>query len=302
MRFTIIIPFLNSEKTLRKCLQSVVDQYFDDIEVILIDNGSTDKSTSVINEFKSLNIKYFIDKRGGIGKLRNIGIKNSTGDYILFLDSDDYFNRGLINCLQNRIHTDLQEVDIIRFNANRIEYLSATNKEINKYKLCEMLPQTPKTALNIFQQNQCEFGPLWLYCYKTEFIKQNKFRFLNHYIHEDLLNDYMLCKANKIANIDFVGYNYVKNPNGVTAPKDPRNEKLRAKAIIKNYDYVSRLMIKYLKHDFEFLKLRMEIFKEMLIYNAKYFTGQTRMYYFNMIRKRERRYKNLIYMLKKCNV
>ncbi len=299
MKFSIIIPFLNSEKTLHKCLQSVVEQNYNNIEVILIDNGSTDNSLNIIKEFKNLDIKYFINKTGGIGKLRNIGLKNVTGDYILFLDSDDYFNKKLIDCLTSRIQTDLQDVDVIRFNANRIEYLKTSDKELNKYMLGEMPPLTPKEALKIFNENECEFGPLWLYCYKTNFIKQNKFKFLDYHIHEDLLNDYILCKANKIANINFIGYNYVKNVNGVTAPKDLLNEKLRAKAIIKNYDYVSKLMIKYIKKDLEFLKLRMEIFNEMLTYNTKYFKDNVLKYYINKVRKREIKYKKLIYRLEK---
>lgn len=87
MKFSIIIPFLNSEKTLHKCLQSIVEQDYNNIEVILIDNGSTDNSLHIIREFKNLDIKYFISKTGGIGKLRNIGLENATGDYILFLDN-----------------------------------------------------------------------------------------------------------------------------------------------------------------------------------------------------------------------
>ncbi len=302
MKFSIIIPFLNSEKTLYKCLQSIVEQKYNNIEVLLIDNGSTDNSLNIIKEFKNLDIKYFINRTGGIGKLRNIGLKNATGDYILFLDSDDYFNKGLIDCLISRIQIDLQDVDVIRFNANRIEYLKTTDKELNKYMLREMGPLIPKEAMRVFKENECEFGPLWLYCYKTNFVKQNKFKFLDYHIHEDLLNDYILCKANKIANINFIGYNYVKNVNGVTAPKDSLNEKLRAKAIIKNYDYVSKLMIKCIKKDLEFLKLRMEIFNEMLTYNTKYFKDNVLKYYINKVRKREIKYKKLIYGLEKQNV
>lgn len=294
MKFSIIIPFLNSEKTLRKCLQSIVDQKYNNIEVILIDNGSTDNSLKVINEFDNLEKKYFFDNTGGVGKMRNIGLKNVTGDFILFLDSDDFFNVGLINCLCNRLQADLKGVDIVRFNANRIEYLKTSYKELNKYMLGEMSPRTPKQALEFFKRNECEFGPLWLYCYKSDFIRKNEFKFLDCYIHEDLLNDYILCKANKIANINFVGYNYVKNANGITAPKDLSSEMLRAKSIIKNYDYVSRLIIKDIKSDLEFLKLRMEIFNEMLNYNSKYFKGDVLEFYINQVAKRESKFKRTL--------
>lgn len=295
MKFSVIIPFLNSATTLERCLQSVVEQKHENVEVILIDNGSTDNSLEIINNFKDkLNIKYCLSKRGGIGKSRNVGVRLSTGEYILFLDSDDYFSLGLFDLLQRRIKMDLKRVDIIRFNANRIEYMDATPRELNKYMLKEMPPCQPKDAIKIFQENECEFGPLWLYCYKTSFFKGNKFKFLDYYIHEDLLNDYILCCANKIANIDFVGYNYVKNASGVTSKKSLLGEKKRAKAILKNYDYVAKLLFNYLKNDLNFLKLRMVIFNEMLIYNRKYFEGKLLEKYTDKVQKRFAKYRKFV--------
>ena len=71
-----------------------------------------------------------------------------------------------------------------------------------------------------------------------------------------------MCCANQIANINFIGYNYVKNINGATSKKNNSGEKKRAKAILKNYDYVAKLIMDYLKDDLNFLKLRMNVFNE----------------------------------------
>jgi hypothetical protein len=118
----------------------------------------------------------------------------------------------------------------------------------------------------------------------------DKFKFLNSQIHEDLLNDYILCCADRIANIDFIGYNYVKNRNGITAQKSMAGEFRRARAIIKNYNYVARLLFSKLKNNIEFLKLRFDVFNEMLTYNLKYFEGEVLDYYSKQVEKSLRRF------------
>ena len=297
-KFSIIIPFFNSGKTLEKCLNSIVSQNYDNIEVVMIDNGSTDNSKEIVDNFKTiLNIKYLYDKKAKIGRLRNIGIKYVSGDYILFLDSDDFFCDGLIKLLNKKLD-EYSGIDIIRFNANRIELKETTEYEINKYKLQEISPVSPKEFFKIAKTINCEIGPLWLYCYRAEFFKKNKFKFLNYYIHEDLLNDYILCCANSIANLNFVGYNYVKNVNGITHKKTMEEELNRAKAIIKNYDYVSKLMFKKICNDVEFLTIRFEVFNFMLEYNFKYFEGEVLLYYKKEVERClknfNKKYKNLL--------
>lgn len=278
-KFSIIVPFLNSEKTLEKCLNSIVAQKYSNIEVIMIDNGSADNSKQIVDSFKQvLKIKYLYNKKAKIGKLRNIGIKQVSGDYILFLDSDDFFCDGLIALLNKKLD-EYGGIDIVRFNANRIELKETTEYEINKYKLQETPPVSPKEFFKIAKTINCEIGPLWLYCYRAEFFKSNKFKFLNFYIHEDLLNDYILCCAKEIANLDFIGYNYVKNVQGITYKKSAKGEFNRAKAIIKNYNYVSRLMFKKISKDIEFFNIRFEVFNFMLEYNFKYFEGWVLNYY-----------------------
>ncbi len=97
-KVSLIIPVYNVEKYIRQCLQSVADQTFKDVEVIIIDNNSPDNSAEIINEFteKYPNFKTYKRIGGGLGGARNEGIKHASGEYLVFLDSDDYIKPNAI--------------------------------------------------------------------------------------------------------------------------------------------------------------------------------------------------------------
>lgn len=92
MLLSVIIPVYNSEKTLKRCVDSLLNQDFQDVEIILINDGSTDDSAEICKEYKEKDIRVvYIDKpNGGVSSARNAGLKVAKGEYILFVDSDDY--------------------------------------------------------------------------------------------------------------------------------------------------------------------------------------------------------------------
>ena len=92
MKYSIIVPVYNVENYLRQCLDSIVSQTFTDFEIILINDGSTDNSGHICDEYvaKDGRVKVFHKKNGGQSSARNVGIKNALGEYIIFLDSDDF--------------------------------------------------------------------------------------------------------------------------------------------------------------------------------------------------------------------
>ena len=89
---SIIIPCFNAEKTLEKCLESVVQQSYANLEIIIIDDGSTDETSLIYNKFQSNDERILVLKQqnSGVSKARNTGVKAATGDYICFVDSDDW--------------------------------------------------------------------------------------------------------------------------------------------------------------------------------------------------------------------
>lgn len=91
MLFSIIIPVYNTEKYLKQCLQSVLQQTCQDYEIILIDDGSTDKSGTLCDEYAKIDkVTCVHQKNQGLSAARNTGVAVSRGEYLLFLDSDDY--------------------------------------------------------------------------------------------------------------------------------------------------------------------------------------------------------------------
>ena len=113
-KISVIIPVFNTEKWLRECLDSVIHQTVPFYEIILIDDGSVDKSLEICNEYKSKydNIKVFTQSNQGQSVARNLGLKNVTGNYIAYLDSDDYYEINAHEIMQKALEN---EVDILYY-------------------------------------------------------------------------------------------------------------------------------------------------------------------------------------------
>lgn len=102
MKFSIIIPVYNREHVVRRCIDSVLMQSSSDYEILIIDDGSTDGTWSVLNEYKSTNecVKIFHKDNGGVSSARNLGLVNANGEYIVFVDSDDWVAQGYLKYLE----------------------------------------------------------------------------------------------------------------------------------------------------------------------------------------------------------
>ena len=112
MAYSVIIPIFNAETTLRRCLDSLVDQSFDDYELLLINDGSTDGSDAICREYANVYpcIRYFAKENGGISSARNLGLEQAKGEYILFVDSDDYVAETYLETINRAVsetHPDL---------------------------------------------------------------------------------------------------------------------------------------------------------------------------------------------------
>ncbi len=122
---SVVIPVYNSEDTIETTLQSVIDQTYNNLEILLIDDGSTDTSKKIIDDFIATHPKYkivfFSQENRGASAARNIGLKNAVGDYIALLDSDDVWHK-------DKITVQLQE-----FDHNKDIDLLATNRNEEKY-------------------------------------------------------------------------------------------------------------------------------------------------------------------------
>ena len=204
-KVSIIIPVYNVEDYLRECLDSVVNQTLKDIEIILVDDGSTDSSLSICQEYaqKDDRIIVLTQKNQGAGVARNNGIKIATGAYLSIIDSDDFFDLSMLEKLYNKaVKYDLditicrsQALDEIDKKISDITYSVKKNylpnKEIFNYK------DFPKYIFNF-----C-VGWSWDKLYNRNFVVYNNIRFPNLHNSEDMLFVFLsLVLAEKIFVLD----------------------------------------------------------------------------------------------------
>lgn len=207
MKYSIIVPIYNVEEYIEKCLESIQKQTYQNYEVILVNDGSTDKSEKKLTPFiADKRFKKYNKKNGGLSDARNYGVKESTGDYLLFVDSDDYIDSRLIENINNVLESN--KYDALKFN-----FFDVYNDKVEKRY--EKLTGSKKVTVSDLINFEY-FEPACGYCFNTEFYKKNKFMFEKGYYHEDYgLIPIILTYAKEIYYLDFYGYYYVKRDNSI---------------------------------------------------------------------------------------
>jgi glycosyltransferase involved in cell wall biosynthesis len=120
-KFSIIIPVFNVAEYLPKCIDSILIQSFKDIEIILVNDGSTDNSPKICNDYSNnySNVNVVHKDNGGASDARNVGINNATGDFILFIDADDYIKKDSLHKI-NEVLSEQEDIDVMFLEAVKI--------------------------------------------------------------------------------------------------------------------------------------------------------------------------------------
>lgn len=216
VKFSIVVPVYNTYDYLEKCLSSLVMQknVKENYEIIVVNDGSTDESEKIILEFEKKYpqlIKYIKKENGGVASARNEGVKHITGEYILFVDSDDYLELDLLEKLDSHIQKN-NAPDVIRINSQDVK----TDGTIIKKVFVEENKDEIKLLKEIMQKRALEVP--WGYVYKASFYKQNHFEFALRRIHEDYgLIPIILYKAKTITCLPYIGYDYVEREGSIMA-------------------------------------------------------------------------------------
>lgn len=204
VKISAIIPVYNSEKYLKRCIDSLLNQTLKEIEIILINDGSTDGSQEIIEAYVKkfpLIFKAFSQSNHGQAFSRNLGLKYATGEFISFIDSDDYLE---LNAYEEAYNYSLSNnLDIVCFN-----FFEENNsiKKVSSYYKFNNYPNDVKYILN-------ETSPVNKIIRKT-LILENNIKFMENYIYEDLeLIPKLVLYTNKIGFLDKCLYNYVIHEN-----------------------------------------------------------------------------------------
>ena len=242
---SIIVPIYNAEKYLNKCLDSLTKQTKKELEFILVNDGSTDKTEEIIKEYQDKRIKYFKNKNQGIGKTRNFGISKSSGKYLMFIDSDDYLEKDACEILYKKISKEGADLAICDFYK---VYENGKTEEIHLPKFSSTtLKKTPSLI------NDINLSP-WNKIYKRELITKNNLKFIENLKYEDapfVIN--AMDKAKKIVKVDECLNYYVIHGNSETTVRDKKCfDILKIVAIIRE----NLKEKKYLKEEIDKLTVR----------------------------------------------
>lgn len=217
MKISIIIPIYNVEQYIEQCLVSILEQSYDNLEVILVNDGTKDNSMKIIEKYLSdLRIKVINKENGGLSSARNAGLDIATGEYISFVDSDDWIE---IEKLMELYKIAKEEnLDIIIGNAKYYPKMEKIHKK-NYYGI--------KTGIELLiemLEKKDYLETVWKCIYKREFLKENNIKFIEGLLHED--TPFMfecLLKAKQVKYEDIVFYFYRQREGSIVTSKTKRN-------------------------------------------------------------------------------
>lgn len=216
VKLSFIVPVYNVAPYVRMSVASLLSQDYRDYEIILVDDGSTDSCPKICDEYERMfgNIRVIHQKNAGLSAARNTGIAVAKGEYICFVDSDDYWQHNILAGLISQIERD--NLDVLRF---RFQYVTPEGEAYNPYKSDPFkgmdysdAPTDGVSFLNSRMNTRCY---AWQFILKRELLDGCIFT-PGIYFEDTDWTPRMLCKANRVASTNTVVYNYLVREGSIT--------------------------------------------------------------------------------------
>lgn len=265
MRISVIVPIYNVDKFLKQCLNSILNQTKKAHEIILVDDGSTDTCGLICDEYSAMhdNIKVIHKLNAGLGMARNTGLEYVSGDYVTFIDSDDYYELDFLEKMSNIIET--QKCDTCKTSFRRVDLVGnfvsdvviekgtfGGEKKIKKELIPRLIGSAPHKKDSIPMSVCCTL-------FSMKIINKYNLRFVSErdWISEDTIFNIMyFYHASKIILADYIGYNYRINTNSLTTKYMPD----RFSKCLKMYDKEVDLLKQYKLYEICRLRLDRQFF------------------------------------------
>lgn len=223
-RVSVIVPIYNAELHLRTCIQSLIEQSYTALQIILIDDGSTDKSKQIAQDMQKLDsrIELYSQINQGQSTARNLGLQYATGEWISFVDADDYLDKDYYQQLTQAI----DQYDCVQIGYRRVD--TQGNRLFDK---------KPK---NFYQ-----FTSPCMRLYRRQLFTTEQLRFPEGMIYEDVIFsiDFWATRPSHIL-LDYVGYNYVEHSTSTTSKRHPLAERKVFEELRRRFGQYSGLRIK----------------------------------------------------------
>lgn len=245
-KYSIIIPVYNCQSYISRCIESIINQKHKSYEIILINDGSSDNSGTICDEYakKNKQIKVIHKKNEGVSAARNDGLKQVNGKYICFLDSDDYIDKDFF-ATADRIIDKNKEVELINFgfyseveNSNYEILSSDTITYKEKYYNSQL--KLKKDFVNLWDNTM--LYNIWNKVYSAKIIEENKITFPNYNWGEDVeFNRIYLSKINNMYNSKKCFYHYIRERKGAaTKSYKPEFFDIRKKEFTEFNEYFEK--------------------------------------------------------------
>ncbi len=217
MRFSVVVPVYNVEQYLEQCLESLQAQDYTDFEVICVNDGSTDGSQKILVEWETIfpQMKVIDRENGGLSAARNTGLSVATGDYVLFVDSDDWVEPNILS----RLAEEADGEDMICFACRK------SNGGVTDTLVPEQGDGWSYYNRHALEHHEVPFVCVWQRCYRREFLLANSLSFREGILHEDNEFTPRAClKAKSIKTIPNVLYNYRMRPGSIMATRGMKSK------------------------------------------------------------------------------
>lgn len=264
---SIIVPIYNVDRYLDKCINSIISQSFTGFELILIDDGSTDSSPEICDRYSRLDSRIIVIHKnyGGVSSARNVGLNHSKGEYIAFVDSDDWIRFDMMETLYLNLinyNADISQCDLIRTHKEKISDIPINSRE-RVYSNYEILSRMQEGAIIADKV-------LWNKLYKIELF--DHIRFPEGKIHEDEFVNYKLYyKANKIICTNQKMYYYRQRNDSIMGRKFNLSRLDKLDALVERSRFYKNIEKKqlYQKELLHLMKNTLGLYSQVKINNKK---------------------------------
>ncbi len=217
MKFSVIVPVYNVEQYIDQCIESLQSQNYTDFEVVCVNDGSTDHSRAILEDWsaKFPQMKVIDRENGGLSAARNTGLEIAQGEYVVFVDSDDWVEPTMLS----RMAVETQGEDMICFACRRTDNEKA-----------DLLEEEQGKGWDYYNRHALEarivpFVCVWQRCYRRAFLLENELSFREGLLHEDNEFTPRVClKAKTIKVIPDVLYNYRVRPGSIMTTRGLRSK------------------------------------------------------------------------------
>ncbi len=265
-KISVVVPVYNVKEYIDDCLESLVQQTLSDIDIILVDDGSTDGSGVICDEYslKYNSVRVIHKTNGGLGSARNVGLEAAIGKYVYFIDGDDSLKKNALEKLFEL--AEEKSLDVILFSAECFSDGLGINYNANEYKRTKYLREimTGKDLfLGLFQEHEY-YASIPLRLYRTEYLQEKSYRFPETIIHEDEIYAYWsLIQAQRAICIGDRFYNRRFRAGSIMTSKKAYDSSVGYiytwKEVIKSLDELSDWEIDDIGKAIEFANSRLSI-------------------------------------------